>query len=89
MIEREKLIEHIARRLWFETVDAEGYPNGMLTWDEMVASTTSKMNDTNRRFIIGQQRTIALYLSMAEGALEIVEGALEMTVPKGTDTERS
>lgn len=73
MIDRDGLIEQIARRLWFETVDAEGYPNGMMTWDEMVSAGKTEITDENRRFVLDTIRTLTLYLSMAQGALEVVE----------------
>ena len=30
------LVETVARAMWFDHVDRQGYPNGLPTWDEMV-----------------------------------------------------
>lgn len=74
-----ELIEKVARRLWFETVDAEGYPNGMMTWDEMkaaaVAAMTAETPENQKSFILNTKRTLQLYVSMAEGAIEVIEHA--------------
>lgn len=68
-----ELIEQIARRMWFETVDAEGYPNGMMTWDEMMNVSKTPITNENRDFIISTVRTVQLYMAMAIGAIEVIE----------------
>lgn len=30
------LVETVARAMWFDHVDRQGYPNGLPTWDEML-----------------------------------------------------
>ncbi len=35
MSKEVSLTDAVARALWFEHVDQHGYPNGMLSWDEM------------------------------------------------------
>lgn len=60
MTERVDLILRIAKRIWFEYVDDQGYPNGLPTWDEM-----AKSSDYNT------QRHVKLMLVQATEALRI------------------
>jgi len=34
-LKEDKLIEDVAKRIYFEYVDMQGYPNGLPTWSEM------------------------------------------------------
>lgn len=37
------LIEKVARAIWLDHVDQQGYPNGLPTWDEMLVSRPADM----------------------------------------------
>lgn len=53
----DELIEQVARRLWFEYVDYEGYPSEYPTWDEMAESPMSSRDR---------------FRKMARGAIEVM-----------------
>lgn len=59
----DELTEKVARRMWFESCDCDGWPNGRPTWDEMVAMTDPQF-----------QRTVYEFRAMASGAIAVIRG---------------
>lgn len=64
------MIEKVARRMWFEYVEMVGFPNGLMTWDEMI-STGDK------------DRVVFEYRSLARAAVEAMMEPTEAMVSAG------
>ena len=67
MIDEAELVERVAKRIYFEFVDAQGYPNGQRTWGELIEAAAK-----------GDQTAhweLTAYRSMALGAIQVIEHA--------------
>lgn len=57
-------LDPVMRRIWFEMVDIQGYPNGMPTWNELLEQAK-----TDR----GAKMEVILVANIAQGVLEVVD----------------
>lgn len=64
MTKEDPRLDPVMRRIWFEMVDIQGYPNGMPTWDELL-----ELAKKDGHF----KREVILVASIALGALEVVD----------------
>lgn len=72
------ILERVARAMWFDHVDLQGYPNGCPTWDEMllmpsgqgvVEEVRSNARAAIRAMLEGLERDLALTeLANVDGA---------------------
>lgn len=65
-------IEEVAKAMWFDFVDQHGYPNGLLTWDEMAGA--SEINDRREQFRSMAQAAIKAMKNPTMGMMKAARG---------------
>lgn len=68
-----EMVERVARAIWFDHVDQQGYPNGLPTWDELVEADTFQ---------------VAEFRSMARAAIEAMRKPSRSMILAYRDAEK-
>lgn len=81
------LVETVARAMWFDHVDRQGYPNGLPTWDEMVENggwmhEVEEARSNARAAIAAALDDMAELSNPSEGMMDAVRRLGSASVPK-------
>jgi hypothetical protein len=75
----DKLVEAVARAIYFDHVDQHGYPNGLMTWDELPEVGTLVATDKDHWRSIAQAAIAATFAHIREqaGRDDVIEAGVK------------